>query len=439
MKSSLTKVLHCVGGMPMLGHVVATAKSIGASRLAAVVGPKAEQVETFLGQNASTAEIFVQRERLGTGHAVMAAKPFYSKENNANVVLYGDTPLVRSATILQIMKLLEGDADLVVLGFEPDVPTGYGRLLMEGDQLTAIREEKDASEQERKVGLCNAGAMGFGPGVLGTLLDSLTSDNAQGEYYLTDCVEHARAADLSVQVVKGDIADAAGVNSRAQLADVESMFQARCRESAMVDGVTLIAPETVFFSHDTVLSNDVTVEPNVVFGPGVTVESGAIIKAFSHLEGAKVGAGATVGPYARLRPGTDLHDNTKVGNFVEVKATTVEKGSKINHLSYVGDTHVGAGVNIGAGTVTCNYDGFGKHKTIIGDGAFIGSGSLLVAPLEIGNNAYIATGSVITKSIEDGALAFGRARQTNKEGRGAQLKAELKAAKEAAAKQKLKD
>lgn len=433
MKSSLTKVLHPVGGMPMLGHVLATAKSIGASRLAAVVGPNAGAVEDFLAKNAPSADVFIQQERLGTGHAVMAANPFYSKENNIEIVLYGDTPLVRSETILQISDLLEGGADLVVLGFEPDVPTGYGRLLMDGEQLTAIREEKDATDIERKVGLCNAGAMGFGPGVLGKLLDSLSNDNAQGEYYLTDCVEHARAAGLSVQVVKGDIADAAGVNSRAQLADVEAMFQARCRQAAMANGVTLVAPETVFFSHDTTLSNDVTVEPNVVFGVNVSVESGAIIKAFSHLEGAKVGAGAMVGPYARLRPGTDLRENTKVGNFVEVKSAIVEKGSKINHLTYVGDTHIGTGVNIGAGTVTCNYDGFGKHKTTIGDNSFIGSGSLLVAPLEIGNNAYIATGSVITETVGDGALAFGRARQTNKEGRGAQLKTELKAAKEAAA------
>ncbi|MEP0520820.1 MAG: bifunctional UDP-N-acetylglucosamine diphosphorylase/glucosamine-1-phosphate N-acetyltransferase GlmU [Hyphomicrobiales bacterium] len=438
MKSSLTKVLHCVGGMPMLGHVIATAKSIGANRLAAVVGPDADAVETFLAKNAPTADIFVQRERLGTGHAVMAAKPFYSKENNASIVLYGDTPLVRGETILQITKLLEGDADLVVLGFEPKVPTGYGRLLMDGDQLTAIREEKDATEQEREVGLCNAGAMGFGPGVLGALLDSLTSDNAQGEYYLTDCVEHARAAGLSVKIVKGDIADAAGVNSRSQLADVEAMFQARCRVSAMANGVTLVAPETVFFSFDTTLSNDVTVEPNVVFGPGVNVETGATIKAFSHLEGAKVGAGATVGPYARLRPGTNLLENTKVGNFVEIKSAIVEKGSKINHLTYIGDANIGAGVNIGAGTVTCNYDGFGKHKTTIGDSAFIGSGSLLVAPLEIGVDAYVATGSVITESVEEGALAFGRARQINKQGRGARLKTELQAAKEEAAQQKSK-
>lgn len=436
MKSSLTKVLHGVGGMPMLGHVVATANSVGASRLAAVVGPKAEAVESFLAKNAPTAEVFVQTERLGTGHAVMSSKSFYSKENNANIVLYGDTPLIRSETILQISELLEGEADLVVLGFEPDVPTGYGRLLMNGDQLTAIREEKDATDSERKVGLCNAGAMGFGAGVLGKLLDSLTDDNAQGEYYLTDCVEHARAAGLSVRVVKGDIADAAGVNSRSQLADVEAMFQTRRRIEAMTNGVTLVAPETVFFSYDTVLANDVTVEPNVVFGPGVSVASGATIKAFSHLEGAKVGSGALVGPYARLRPGTDLRENTKVGNFVEVKASVVKKGSKINHLTYVGDAVIGAGVNIGACTVTCNYDGFGKHKTIIGDGAFIGSGSLLVAPVEIGSDAYIATGSVITKSVQDGALAFGRARQISKEGRGAKLKSELKAAKEAAAVQK---
>lgn len=433
MKSSLTKVLHCVGGMPMLGHVIATAKSVGASRLAAVVGPNADAVESFFAKNASAADIFVQAERLGTGHAVMSAKPFYSKENNANIVLYGDTPLIRSETILEIMGLLEGDADLVVLGFEPKEPKGYGRLLMDGDQLEAIREEKDATDDERKVGLCNAGAMGFGAGVLGGLLDSLSDDNAQSEYYLTDCVEHARAAGLSVQVVKGDIADAAGVNSRAQLADIEAMFQTRKREDAMANGVTLVAPETVFFSHDTLLSNDVTVEPNVVFGPGVTVESGAVIKAFSHLEGAKVGANALVGPYARLRPGTDLRENTKVGNFVEVKSAIVAKGSKINHLTYIGDTVIGTGVNIGAGTVTCNYDGFGKHKTTIGDGVFIGSGSLLVAPVKIGNDAYIATGSVITESVEDGALAFGRARQTNKQGRGAELKSQLKAAKEAAA------
>lgn len=434
MKSSLTKVLHSVGGMPMLGHVLETAASIGAKRIATVVGPNAVAVEAYLGANAPSSEVFVQTERLGTGHAVMAAKPFYTKEKNINIVLYGDTPLIQPSTLSQMTALLEGDTDLVVLGFEPEVPTGYGRLLMSGDELVAIREEKDASDEERKVGLCNAGAMGFGAGVLDKLLELLTNDNAQSEYYLTDCVEHARAVGLSVRIVKGDISDAAGVNSRGQLAEVEAMFQSRKRTEAMTNGVTLVAPETVFFSYDTVLYNDVIVEPNVVFGPGVTVQSGAIIKAFSHLEGAKVGVGALVGPYARLRPGTDLREGSKVGNFVEVKSAIVEKGSKINHLTYVGDARLGEGVNIGAGTVTCNYDGFGKHKTIIGDGAFIGSGSLLVAPLEIGNNAYIATGSVITEPVPDGALAFGRSRQTTKEGRGAQLKNELKAAKEAARK-----
>lgn len=430
MKSATPKVLHSVGGLPMLEHVLRSAKAFGAQRIAVVIGPNVPAVEKFLTQRADPIIPYVQTERLGTGHATMAASEFFADSQNGNIVLFGDTPLIRPQTLSEIKSLLDADADIVVQGFEPDNPTGYGRLLVEDGQLTAIREEKDATDAERAIGLCNAGAMGFGSGILNKLLKSLTNKNAQGEYYLTDCVEIARAQGLTVRVVKGDAADAAGINSRAQLASVEAIFQQRMREQAMADGVTLIAPETVHFCHDTRLSADVTVEPNVVFGPNVVVESGAVIKAFSHLEGASVGEGAVVGPYARLRPGTELGANTKIGNFVEVKGAIVESGSKINHLSYVGDAHIAPGVNIGAGTVTCNYDGFGKHRTTIGAQSFIGSGSLLVAPVEIGSNAYVATGSVITADVPADALAFGRARQTNKAGRGAELKGKLRAAKE---------
>ena len=431
MRSATPKVLHHIAGRAMLGHVLATVAQIGTKRVAVVVGPKAVAVEAYLAKTAPNVQLYVQEQRLGTGHAVMAAKPFYSQENNACLVLYGDTPLISKETLGQMETLLAGEADVVVLGFEPDDPHGYGRLLLKGDELIAIREEKDASDQERKVGLCNAGAMGFGPGILGKLLEKLGNDNSQGEYYLTDCVELAHQSGLSVQVVTGSNADAAGVNSKAQLAGVEAMFQARMRQQMLDAGVTLQAPETVFFSFDTKIEADVVVEPNVVFAPGVQVQTGAIIRAFSHLEGALVGANAMIGPYARLRPGTDLAENTKVGNFVEIKASRIEKGSKINHLSYIGDSQIGVGVNVGAGTVTCNYDGFLKHKTVIGDGVFVGSGSLLVAPLNLGDDAYVATGSVITQDVPSGSLAFGRARQTNKDGRGAALKAALKAKKEA--------
>lgn len=436
MKSATPKVLHSVGGLPMLEHVLKSTKVFGAERTAVVIGPNVPAVESFLKMYPEPIDIFVQKERLGTGHATMSADKFLAESKNSNIVLFGDTPLIRPQTLNEIKLLLDGDADLVVQGFEPGNPTGYGRLLVKNGQLTAIREEKDATDTERKIGLCNAGAMGFAPGILSELLNLLTNDNAQGEYYLTDCVELAHAQGLSVMVVKGDAADAAGINSRAQLAAVEAIFQQRMRQQAMASGVTLLAPETVHFCYDTELEADVTIEPNVVFGPKVTVKSGAVIKSFSHLEGAVIGEDAIIGPFARLRPGTELGAKTKVGNFVEIKGATIENGSKINHLSYIGDAHIAAGVNVGAGSVTCNYDGFGKHKTTIGADSFIGSGSLLVAPLDIGSNAYVATGSVITENVPSNALAFGRARQTNKDGRGAKLKDELRAAKEKALKAK---
>lgn len=436
MKSATPKVLHPVGGLPMLEHVLNSATAFGADHIAVVIGPKVPMVESFLENCSKQIDTYVQSERLGTGHAVMSANAFFAERDNSNIVLFGDTPLIRPSTLDEIKTFLDGDADIVVQGFEPENPTGYGRLLVEEGQLKAIREEKDATDDERKIGLCNAGAMGFGPGILNRLLNLLTNDNAQGEYYLTDCVELARGQGLTVRVVKGDAADAAGINSRSQLAGVEAIFQQRMRENAMARGVTLLAPETVHFSHDTKLEADVTIEPNVVFGPKVSIGSGAQIRAFSHLEGTTIGEGAIVGPFARIRPGTELGAKTKVGNFVEVKGAIVGEGSKINHLSYVGDAHIASGVNIGAGTVTCNYDGFGKHRTTIGPDSFIGSGSLLVAPLEVGSNAYIATGSVITKDVPSDALAFGRARQINKDGRGARLKDDLRAAKEKSSKAK---
>ncbi len=431
MRSSTPKVLHHIAGRAMLGHVLDTAEQFGSKRVAAVIGPNALAVKAYLGNEAPDVQLFIQEQRLGTGHAVMAARAFYQQQDNPSLILYGDTPLISKSTLQEMETLVTGDADVVVLGFKPNDPHGYGRLLVVDGELTAIREEKDASDEERQVGLCNAGAMGFGPGILSKLLEKLNNNNSQGEYYLTDCVELARQDGLSVRVVTGSNEDAAGVNSKAQLADVEAMFQARMRAQMLAEGVTLVAPETVFFSFDTKIAADVVVEPNVVFAPGVQISGGATIRAFSHLEGAVVGANAVIGPYARLRPGTDLAEETKVGNFVEIKASKIQKGSKINHLSYIGDSKIGAGVNVGAGTVTCNYDGFLKHKTIIGDGSFVGSGSLLVAPLELGADAYIATGSVITQDVPGGALAFGRSRQTIKDGRGTELKATLKARKEA--------
>ena len=420
MRSALPKVLHRVGGRTLIGHVVEAAKASGASRLSAVVGPEREDVAAEVRKRAQDASVHVQTERLGTAHAVLSAKAALGDGDDL-IVAFGDTPLVRPETFARLSDALK-DADIAVLGFRPNNPQGYGRLIEENGNLVAIREEKDASEAEKKITLCNAGIMAFAGRHALSLIEAIGNKNAKREYYLTDAVALARARNLNVTVCEAPEEEVMGINDRSQLAEAEAELQKRMRKAALDSGVTLVAPETVFFSADTKLGKDVTVEPNVVFGPGVIVKDGATIRAFSHLEGAEVGEGAVVGPYARLRPGTKLGAKTKIGNFVEVKAATFGDGAKANHLSYVGDASVGANANIGAGTITCNYDGYDKHKTEIGEGAFIGSNSALVAPVKVGKGAYVGTGSVVTEDVPEDALAVARGRQAVKEGWAAEVR-----------------
>ncbi|WP_181708684.1 bifunctional UDP-N-acetylglucosamine diphosphorylase/glucosamine-1-phosphate N-acetyltransferase GlmU [Chthonobacter rhizosphaerae] len=418
MRSALPKVMHPVAGLPMLDHVLSTARAAGADRLSVVIGAGADLVRAHLARTAPDAEIHVQAERLGTAHAVLAARDALLKPADHVLVLYGDTPLVRPETVRALRERLDDGADLVVLGFEAADPTGYGRLVTEGERLVRIVEEKDADAPTRAIRLANSGIMGIRGRHLPDLLEAIGNANAKGEYYLTDAVEVAVGRGLATAVVTGPEADFVGINDRAQLAAVEALFQARARAAALAGGATLVAPETVFFSHDTRLGRDVTVEPNVVFGPGVAVRDGAQIRAFSHLEGATVEAGAIIGPYARLRPGAAIGPEAHIGNFVEVKNAVVGPGAKINHLSYVGDASVGAKSNIGAGTITCNYDGVFKHTTTIGSGVFVGSHTTLVAPVTLGDGAFTAAGSVITDDVPADAMAFGRARQAVKDGAG---------------------
>ncbi|CAA0092012.1 Bifunctional protein GlmU [Starkeya nomas] len=425
MLSSLPKVLHAVAGRPMVSHVLDAALAAGAAKIAVVVGPDHDKVAAEVRRVAPDAEVFVQSERRGTAHAVLAARSALERGYDDVVVMYGDTPLVRPETIGALRGPLAGGAAVTVLGFRPDDPFGYGRLVTQGGALVAIREEKDASEAERAIGLCNAGLMALDGRAALDILDRIGDANAKKEFYLTDAVEVARGLGRASMVHEAAAEEVVGVNSRAQLAEAEAILQGRLRRRALDGGVTLVAPETVFLSADTSFGRDVIVEPNVVFGAGVRVEDGATIRAFSHIEGAHVGAGAIVGPFARLRPGAELGQGVHVGNFVEIKASDLAPGVKVNHLSYVGDTSVGANTNIGAGTITCNYDGFRKHRTTIGANAFVGTNSLLVAPVTVGDGAYLGTGSVITEDVPADALAIGRARQVNKPGLAARLRAKL--------------
>jgi bifunctional UDP-N-acetylglucosamine pyrophosphorylase / glucosamine-1-phosphate N-acetyltransferase len=362
------------------------------------------------------AEIFVQAERRGTAHAVLAAKAAIARAPDDVLVIFGDTPLIRPQTLTRIREAVAQGTAVVVLGFRPQDPAGYGRLVVEGGELLAIREEVDASPAERAIKLCNGGLMAFaGPTAL-AILERIGNDNRKGEYYLTDAVAIARAMGCKAKVIETEEDEVRGINTNAQLAETAAVLQERLRKAAMEQGVTLVAPETVYLSSDTKLGRDVVVEPFVVFGPGVTVEDNAVIRSFSHLERAHVGKGAQVGPYARLRPGARLQENVHVGNFVEIKEALMETGAKANHLSYIGDATVGAGANVGAGTITCNYDGVAKHRTEIGKDAFIGSNSALVAPVKIGDGAYVGSGSVITHDVPAAALALGRGRQVVKEG-----------------------
>jgi len=417
MKSARPKVMHEVAGRPMIGHVLAAAVAAGSDRLGLVVGPDMREVAEGAEREFGEISVFTQTEPLGTAHAVLAARAALERRADDVLVLYGDTPLIRPETLLRIRERLAQGADLVVLGFRATDPEGYGRLILDREGgLEAICEEPDAGPGERAIDLCNSGVMGFRGALLPRLLDDIGNDNAKKEFYLTDAPALARSKGLSVAIVECAEEEVLGVNSQAELARVEAVYQQRLRRRALEAGVTMIAPETVFLSYDTELGHDVKVEPNVIFGPGVTVRAGATIKAFSHIEGAVIGEGASIGPFTRLRPGARIGRQARVGNFVEIKAADVGAGAKINHLSYVGDATVGAAANIGAGTITCNYDGHDKHRTAIGAGAFIGSNTALVAPVTIGDGAYVGSGSVITKDVEADALALERSEQVVRPG-----------------------
>ena len=416
MKSDLPKVLHQVAGLPMVGHVLKACEFAGANEKVLVVGPNHTATEEFAAKHFDNISICKQMERLGTGHAVKTTKEHWLTFDDYIFVLFADNPLVQPQTIENASKVLDDGADIVVVGYEPADPTGLGRLLLEGEELVAIREHKDATDEERQVGLCNSGIMGFKADALRAVIDEIDNKNAQSEYYLTDAPEIARSKDMVVKTSTSPEEEVLGVNDRRQLAFAEATFQQKARDEAMLSGVTLVAPETVFFSHDTIVERDVIIEPNVFFGPGAIVKSGATIHAFSHIEGATVGEGAQIGPYARLRPGANMGKNSKAGNFVEVKKAEIGEGAKINHLTYIGDAEIGAKTNIGAGTITCNYDGKKKYKTTVGVGAFIGSNSALVAPVTIDDGAYVASGSVVTHNVEKDALAIGRSKQINKPG-----------------------
>jgi bifunctional UDP-N-acetylglucosamine pyrophosphorylase / glucosamine-1-phosphate N-acetyltransferase len=416
MNSRRPKVMHELGGRTLLAHVIAAAKSAGTRDIAVVVGPDHDTVRGEARRIAPEAQIFEQRERRGTAHAVLSARKAITRGTDDILIIFGDTPLVRAQTLAKLRAALADGAAVAVLGFRPADAKGYGRLLLQGNELAAIREERDASPEERKIGFCNGGLMALaGNHALG-ILNRIGNKNAKGEYYLTDAVAIARDMGLKAKAIETSEDDVRGINTKTQLAETEAVLQQRLRAAAMEAGVTMVAPETVFLSADTKFGKDVTVEPNVVFGPGVTVEDGATIRSFSHLEGARVGKGARVGPFARLRPGADLGKDVHIGNFVEVKEAKIEAGAKANHLAYIGDARVGAGANVGAGTITCNYDGVAKHRTDIGKGAFIGSNTALVAPVKVGDGAYIGTGTVVTKDVPAGALAIARTKQTVKEG-----------------------
>ena len=431
MKSSMTKVLHPVGGLPMAAHAVRAAAAAGGSDVALVVGRDADKVEAAARPFAKDVSVHIQTERLGTGHAVLAARPAIAKGYDDLLVMFGDTPLVDSAALSLAREKLADGAEIVVMGFRAADPTGYGRLIERDGQLEAIREHKDASEDERKINFCNGGLMAVAGRDALLMLDAITNKNAKGEYYLTDIVEIARARGKSVVAMEVDAASVLGVNTRVELAEAEALFQGKMRREMMLAGVSMIAPETVWFSWDTQIGAETLIEPNVVFGPGVKIAGNVTIHAFCHLEGASVASGAQIGPFARLRPGAQMGEKSKAGNFVEIKQARIGAGAKVNHLTYIGDAIVGAAANIGAGTITCNYDGFNKHLTQIGAGAFIGSNSALVAPVKIGDGALIAAGSVITQGVPDDAIGFARARQANKPGMASVLNARNKAIKDA--------
>jgi len=429
MQSDTPKVLHQVAGLELFAHALTSGAALEPVAQVLVIGAGADQVRSAAQAFDSEIKTATQDPPKGTGDAVRCGLTALDGLGGDAVVLYADTPFIRAETLARMARARDAGSDVVVLGFEATDPARYGRLVTQGDRLERIVEYKDASDEERAITLCNSGVVMADCAIMADLLAEVTNDNESGEYYLTDIVGIACARGLTATAVTCPEDETLGINSRADLAKAEAVFQSRARAAALDDGVTLIAPETVYFSYDTVIGRDALIEPNVVFGPGVTVETGATIRAFSHLEGCHVARDAVVGPYARLRPGAELSEGAKVGNFVEIKNATLGEGAKVNHLSYVGDASVGAAANIGAGTVTCNYDGVSKHRTEIGARAFIGSDTMLVAPVKVGDDAMTATGSVITSDVPDGALAVARARQETKPGLARRMFEKLRSAK----------
>ena len=424
MKSEIPKVLHEVAGRSMLGHVLARLSEADIPDVCVVVGPGQTQVLAQALQQVPHAQVFVQSERRGTAHAVLAAQDALAAHYDDVIVLFADTPLITSSTIIAMRAALAEGVGVVALGFVASNPFGYGRLVKDNvGRLTEIVEEKDATESQREINLCNAGLMAIDGRHALSLLKRINNRNVKKEFYLTDIVALARSEGLITQVVIADEVEVLGVNDRLQLAQAEAVAQSRLRRRAMAQGVTMIAPETVFLAEDTIIGRDVRLEPYIVIGQGVSIADGAIIYSYTHLEGVTIGAGAMIGPFARLRPGVNLADKVKVGNFVEIKNSSIAMGAKINHLSYVGDTDIGTKANIGAGVITCNYDGFFKYRTQIGAQAFIGSNSSLVAPVEIGDGAYVGSGSVVTKNVASDALVVARGQQKEIPGWAAKFRA----------------
>jgi bifunctional UDP-N-acetylglucosamine pyrophosphorylase/glucosamine-1-phosphate N-acetyltransferase len=416
MKSATPKVLHPVGGLPMLGHVLRSVAASGIEDVAVVVGNDAEAVTGFVKTHAPKATTHIQAERLGTAHAVLAAREAIARGADDVIVVLADAPMVRADTLARARFALAEGSDVVVVGSRLATPTGYGRLIEKDGQLVGIVEERDATADQRAINFVNSGIIAFrGEDLLATL-EQVGNTNAKGEYYLTDTIAIANTAGRTVRAIEADADEVSGVNDRQQLSHAEGVFQKVMREAAMADGVTMKAPSTVWFSYDTKLGKDVTIEPNVFFGPGVVIGDNVTIRAFSHIEGATIAPGAIVGPFARLRPGAVLGNDVHVGNFVEVKNATLGDGAKANHLTYIGDAEIGAKTNVGAGTITANYDGFDKYRTVVGKGASIGSNTVLVAPVNVGDGANVAAGSVITRDVPADALAVARGQQVDKPG-----------------------
>ncbi|CAM1647909.1 Hexapeptide repeat [Bartonella apis] len=429
MKSSLPKVLHKIAGLPLVCHVVRQVQSVGKSDIAVVVGRGADEVSSAVKEFSKTANIYLQKERLGTAHAVLSARQMLGKNYDDVLIVFGDTPLIEAKSLERARDELAHGADIVVMGFVTENPSGYGRLIEKDGKLQAIIEEKDATTEQKKIKFCNGGVMALNGKLALSLLEEIKNENAKKEYYLTDIVKIGVSRELEVRAISIPFENVIGVNTRVELSEAEALWQKRKARELMLSGVTMLRPETVYFSYDTAIDGDVVIEPNVFFGLNVKVETGVIIHGFSHLEGTIVKAQSEIGPYARLRPGAILENSSKVGNFCEIKNARIGEGAKVNHLTYIGDAVVGGHTNIGAGTITCNYDGFNKWKTIIGENAFIGSNSALVAPVEIGDGAYVASGSVITDQVPENSVAFGRARQINKEGRANALRERFSALK----------